>query len=94
MLIEFRASNYRSIGDEQILSMVPSMNQKEYPENILTQGKYNSLIALSIYGANGSGKSNYSECLCCDGLYGDFFPSVAIEQSAALRHIPVEGRLS
>lgn len=58
MLIEFRASNYRSIGDEQILSMVPSMNQKEYPENILTQGKYNSLIALSIYGANGSGKSN------------------------------------
>ena len=58
MLIEFRVSNYRSVGDEQILSLVPSMNQKEYPENILSQGKYNALIALSVYGANGSGKSN------------------------------------
>ena len=58
MLVEFRVSNYRSIGDEQIFSLVPSTNQKEYPENILARGKYNSLIAASVYGANGSGKSN------------------------------------
>ena len=63
MLVEFRVSNYRSIGDEQILSMVPSMNQKEFPENILSQGKHNALIALSVYGANSSGKSNLVNAL-------------------------------
>ena len=81
MLIEFRASNYRSIGDEQILSMVPSMNQKEFPENILSQGKCKSLIALSIYGANGSGKSNLVNAFAAMiyiVTFGHNFPSNAI----------------
>jgi uncharacterized protein len=58
MLIEFRVSNYRSIGEEQILSLVPAPKQKDYLENIISKGKYNALNALAIYGANGSGKSN------------------------------------
>jgi len=58
MLIEFRVSNFRSIGEEQILSLIPATNQKEYPENILHDGKYDALNAIAIYGANGSGKSN------------------------------------
>jgi AAA15 family ATPase/GTPase len=58
MLIEFKVSNYRSIGEEQILSLIPSAKQKEYPDNIISNGKHKALNALAIYGANGSGKSN------------------------------------
>ncbi|MGB0929262.1 MAG: AAA family ATPase, partial [Chitinophagales bacterium] len=58
MLIEFRVSNYRSIGEEQIISFVPAPKQREYPKNILTKGKYKALNVIGIYGANASGKSN------------------------------------
>lgn len=58
MLIQFIASNYRSVGEEQILSLVPASKQKEFPNNIIANGKYEALNALAIYGANSSGKSN------------------------------------
>ncbi|WP_216092584.1 AAA family ATPase [Candidatus Marithrix sp. Canyon 246] len=56
MLVEFSVSNYRSIGDEQILSLVPSEQQQL--NNILENGKYKVLNAIGIYGNNASGKSN------------------------------------
>ncbi len=55
MLVEFSVSNYRSIGDEQILSLVPS---EHYLNNIIEKGKYKALNAIGIYGNNASGKSN------------------------------------
>jgi AAA15 family ATPase/GTPase len=58
MLIEFRVSNYRSIGEEQILSLVPAPKQKEHPSNIIQNGKYEALNVIAMYGANASGKSN------------------------------------
>ncbi len=58
MLIEFRVSNYRSISDEQIISLIPSNKQKEHLENILELGKYQALNALALYGSNSGGKSN------------------------------------
>ena len=58
MLIEFRVSNYRSIGDEQVLSLVPAPKQRDYPDNILQDDKYESLNVIGIYGNNASGKSN------------------------------------
>lgn len=58
MLIEFRVSNYRSVGEEQVISLVPATNQKEYPENILENGKYRALNVLAFYGPNSGGKSN------------------------------------
>ncbi|MFM6399635.1 MAG: AAA family ATPase, partial [Planktothrix sp.] len=58
MLIEFRVANYRSIGEEQVLSLVPAPKQKEYSENIIQKGKHQALNAVAIYGANASGKSN------------------------------------
>lgn len=58
MLLEFRVTNFRSIGEEQVLSLVPSNGQKEYSENIISDGKFSSLNAVAIYGANGGGKSN------------------------------------
>lgn len=63
MLLEFRVTNFRSIGEEQVLSLVPSENQKEYFQNIITHGNYSALNLISIYGANGSGKSNVLKAL-------------------------------
>ncbi len=58
MLIEFKVENYRSIGQEQILSLIPSKKKGDSQENILERGKHKALNALAIYGSNASGKSN------------------------------------
>lgn len=58
MLIEFRISNYRSIAEEQILSLVPATKQREYLEHLINDGKYQALNTIAMYGANASGKSN------------------------------------
>jgi AAA15 family ATPase/GTPase len=58
MLLEFKVVNYRSIGEEQVISLVPATRQTEHPENILENGRYQALNTLAIYGANSSGKSN------------------------------------
>jgi len=58
MLIEFKVSNYRSICEEQVISLVPAPKQKDYPDNIINYQNYNILNGLTLYGANSSGKSN------------------------------------
>lgn len=58
MLLEFKVSNYRSIGEEQIMSLIPAPKQKDHLQNIITKGRYQALNAISLYGPNGGGKSN------------------------------------
>ncbi len=58
MLLEFKVSNYRSIGEEQIISLIPAPKQKDYEQNIIHKDKYSALNAIALYGANASGKSN------------------------------------
>lgn len=58
MLIEFKVSNYRSIGDEQILSLIPDKKKGDADDNIIFNGKHKALNAVAVYGANASGKSN------------------------------------
>lgn len=58
MLIEFKVSNYRSIGEEQILSLIPLNKKGDSIDNILEQGKHKSLNSIALYGSNASGKSN------------------------------------
>lgn len=58
MLIEFKVSNYRSIGEEQILSLIPDSKKGDLPNNIIENGRHKSLNALAIYGSIASGKSN------------------------------------
>ena len=57
MLIEFRVKNFRSIKDEQVLSMVAS-SDKDLESNCFNIGKMKLLKSAAIYGANASGKSN------------------------------------
>ncbi len=58
MLIEFKVSNYRSIGEEQTISLLPAPKQREHPDNILSRGRFQALNAIALYGPNGGGKSN------------------------------------
>ena len=58
MLLEFKVSNYRSIGEEQTISLIPASKQKDHEQNITLKNKYSALNAIALYGANASGKSN------------------------------------
>ncbi|MEI6730378.1 MAG: ATP-binding protein, partial [Pseudomonadota bacterium] len=59
MLIEFRVANFRSIRDEQVLSLVASKDKDE--KNIIKTGIKaipRLLTSAAIYGLNAGGKSN------------------------------------
>ena len=60
MLVDFKVKNFRSIKEEQLLSMVAS-SQKEFMDTHIlpTTSKNLSLVkTAAIYGANAAGKSN------------------------------------
>ena len=56
MLLQFSVSNYGSIKNEVLFSLVPSAD-KSHPENLIVLGKYKANAITAIYGANASGKS-------------------------------------
>jgi uncharacterized protein len=58
MLIEYKIANYRSISDEQIISLVPSPKQKDFEKNVLNKDEFPVLNCLAFYGKNSGGKSN------------------------------------
>lgn len=69
MLLEFVATNFRSIKEKQTFSMMPAGKIKldEHSENIIPgdSNRYNiSLLKSSLlYGANASGKSNFLKAI-------------------------------
>ena len=63
MLLEFKVSNYRSIGEEQTISLIPAPKQKDHEQNIILKNKYSALNAIVLYGANASGKSNILDAM-------------------------------
>lgn len=58
MLLEFKVTNFRSVCEEQVLSLRPEPRHKDVPANIFMRGKHSALNALALYGPNDSGKSN------------------------------------
>lgn len=63
MLIEFKVKNFRSIRDEQTLSLVATKANKELPDCIIDKplkglAGLEFLKGAALYGANASGKSN------------------------------------
>jgi AAA15 family ATPase/GTPase len=61
MLVEFRVSNFRSLRDEQILSLVASKDKSLANTHTIATGLSavpSLLRSAAIYGANASGKSN------------------------------------
>lgn len=63
MLLTFKVSNFRSIREEQILSFIGSDDSDDLPGNFVRpslpgMGNSKVLKAITLYGANASGKSN------------------------------------
>ncbi len=66
MLVEFRVKNFRSLRDEQVLSLVASNDNTLRDTNTLPTGLKSAPSLLSsavVYGANASGKSNLIKAL-------------------------------
>lgn len=66
MLIEFRAKNFRSLRDEQVLSLVASSDKSQLDTHALETGLKAAphvLKSAVVYGANASGKSNLIKAL-------------------------------
>lgn len=68
MLLQFSVTNFASIKNEVLFSLVPSKD-KEHPENILKNGKYKANSLAAIYGANASGKSNLFKAMTTAIVY-------------------------
>jgi len=62
MLLEFSCSNHRSIRDEILFSAIAG-SDKTYAENIEKVADVEVLKSSVIYGANGSGKSNFIDAI-------------------------------
>lgn len=62
MLLEFSCSNYRSIRDEILFSAIAG-SDKTHAENIEKVADVEVLKSSVIYGANGSGKSNFIDAI-------------------------------
>jgi AAA15 family ATPase/GTPase len=66
MLVEFRVKNFRSLRDEQVLSLVASTDKTLLDTHALDTGLKASphlLRSAVVYGANASGKSNLIKAL-------------------------------
>ena len=83
MLLQFSVTNFASIRNEVLFSLIPSKDT-EHPENILKFGKFKATSLAAIYGANASGKSNLFKAMTTAIVY--------IRQSNVYQHgqkIPV-----
>mgnify|MGYP001191708302 CR=1 FL=1 len=66
MLLEFRVKNFRSLRDEQVLSLVASKDASLADTNTVETGLNAAprlLSSAAVYGANASGKSNLIKAL-------------------------------
>jgi uncharacterized protein len=68
MLIDFKVTNFRSIREEQTLSLVASNYEKDLPDCVIERdlpglSGVKFLRGAAIYGANASGKSNVLQAI-------------------------------
>ncbi|MBI1228074.1 MAG: AAA family ATPase [Bacteroidetes bacterium] len=66
MLLEFAVTNFRSIKERQVLSLIPSGKIRERPHQPARSDVYPNVFALKsavVYGPNNAGKSNLLKAL-------------------------------
>ena len=81
MLVEFRVKNFRSLRDEQVLSMVASKDKTLQDTHTIATGIKAAptlLRSAVIYGANASGKSNLIKAL-------QYMRGVVIESASVIQ---------
>lgn len=81
MLVEFRVKNFRSLRDEQVLSLLASKDSTMQETHTVSTGLRAAprvLRSAAIYGANASGKSNIIKAL-------QYMRSVVIESATVIQ---------
>lgn len=81
MLIEFRVKNFRSLRDEQVLSLIAAKDKTLQDTNTIASGVTETLTLLRsavIYGANAGGKSNLIKAL-------QYMRGVVVESASSLQ---------
>lgn len=63
MLLEFKCTNFRSIKDEIVFSLLATNDDTNSDFAIVNKGDYRVLKKAIVYGANGSGKTNFVKAL-------------------------------
>ena len=58
MLLQFYVTNYKSIKDQQLFTLLADKSVKENTASVMAQGNAHVLSTAVIYGRNASGKSN------------------------------------
>ena len=71
MLLEFSCSNHRSIREEVFFSMIAGKDTAQEERTEEFDG-VKVLKAAVMYGANGSGKSNFIDCVLSAVEFGDY----------------------
>lgn len=80
MLLEFSCSNHKSVKDKIIFSMIAGKDNVD-EELLIPYDKYRVLRSSVIYGANGSGKSNFIDAI-------SFMRNLVLE---SINHQPGQG---
>lgn len=89
MLVEFRIKNFRSLRDEQVLSLVASPDKTLLPTHALETGLKAAphlLKSAVVYGANASGKSNIVKAL--QYMRGVVLESAALQPGQTFDRLP------
>ena len=89
MLIEFRVRNFRSIRDEQVLSMVANDDTELLDSNTIETGITTTprlVRSAAIYGANASGKSNLIKAMIW--MQGFIFQSAKVDVNQLILNDP------
>lgn len=63
MIIEIRAKNCYSFEDQIAFSMKADMRNKKFASNVLTEGNFNVLKTVGVYGPNNAGKTCLVRCI-------------------------------
>src|SRR3990170_6320020 len=89
MLIEFSATNFRSIKETQTLSLVAGAAKEFMRENTFEPGLPGFPLLLRsavVYGANAAGKTNLLRAL--QFMQGLVLNSAAFQEGARIAHTP------
>jgi predicted ATPase len=87
MIIQFRVANFRSLRDEQVLSMVASTHaDTERAAGAVPGAPVTALCAAGIFGANASGKSNVLKalrfmCNAVENSHRDWLPDRGVPRT-------------
>ena len=63
MILEFRCSNFKSIRNEISFTSVAGSDTSHSDELIQFNDEYRVIRSAAVYGANGSGKSNFIQAI-------------------------------